>query len=198
MSTPRIDARRKLAQLAATRSGYFSAADALEAGYSYRAQADQTKRGNWERIQHGIYRLADAPAGDHDDLVRWSLWSHDQGVVSHDTALSVYRLGDANPAVVHLTVPKQFRKTSTGIRLHRATLDDSDVNQSAGFRITTPVRTIVDVAATTTDADVLNSAIDDALDQGLVTTRQLVHVAAAHGPTAELRIERALRTRDSK
>ena len=86
----RLDLRRRLIALAASQSGYFTAAQALAAGYSYAGQRYHAHRGNWLRVDRGIYRLPEWPATAHEDLVRWALWSRGRAVASHDTALSVY------------------------------------------------------------------------------------------------------------
>jgi predicted transcriptional regulator of viral defense system len=158
----RQDLRRRLSALAATQSGYFSASQALEIGYSYQAQKFHADHGNWLRVERGIFRLPEWPVAPHDDLVRWSLWARGRAVVSHDTALAVHGLGEANPADVHLTVPSNFRSTAPGIVLHRTALPQSDVWEHEGFRVTTPLRTLLDVAASNLDLDQLASALSDA------------------------------------
>ncbi len=193
MSRDRRDLHRQLAALAATQSGYFTAKQALEIGYSYQAQKYHADCGNWQRTDRGVYRLPEWPVGQHEDLVRWSLWSRCRAVVSHQTALAVYDLGDANPALVHLTVPRNFRASALGVRLHRAELSGEDVRQHSGFRITTPLRSLLDVAAADIDVDQLATAIGDALREGLMTGRQLSTRADSIGPRAALGIERALR-----
>lgn len=188
----RLDLRRRLVGIAATQSGFFTAAQALEAGYSYPAQKYNADRGSWVRVGHGLYRLPEWPIGPHDDLVRWSLWARGRGVVSHETALSVYELGDVNPARVHLTVPPNFRPTAPGVVLHKGVLDAEDVREQEGFRITTPLRSLLDVAAGDLELDLLVSAIQDAFDQGIVLTRHLLARADAFGARAALRVERSL------
>lgn len=188
----RLDLRRRLSAVAAQQSGYFTAAQALEAGYSYPAQKYNADRGSWLRIDRGLYRFPEWPVGPHDDLVRWFLWSRGKAVVSHETALSVYELGDVNPTRVHLTVPPNFRPTAHGVVLIRATLPPGDVRDYEGFRITTPVRTLLDVAAGILELDQLAGAVGDALDQGLTTAPALRRRADEFGPKAALRIERSL------
>ena len=41
----------------------------------------------------------------HDELARWVLWSGGVAVVSQETALHVYGIGEFESARVHLTVP---------------------------------------------------------------------------------------------
>src|ERR671931_639924 len=117
-----LDLRRALARVAREQGGYFSAAQALKVGYSYPSQRYHTGRGDWLRVDRGIYRLPDWPASQHEDLARWTLWSRGRGVVSHETALDVHELGDVMPARVDLTVPPGFRSRSPAVRLHVAAL----------------------------------------------------------------------------
>jgi predicted transcriptional regulator of viral defense system len=190
----RTDLRRRLLALAARQSGYFSAAQALEAGYSYPAQRYHAKRGNWLRVDRGIYRLPEWPTGPREDLVRWSLWSRGRALVSHETALSVHELGDVDPAQIHLTVPRNFRQKDHSVVLHRADeLPRRDVEEHDGFRVTTPLRSLLDVAAGELDLDQLTRAIEEALARGMTTRRALLERADEFGANAALRIERALR-----
>ncbi len=193
MPRDRQDLHRRLTGIAATQSGYFSAAQALKVGYSYQAQKYHADRGNWTRIDRGVFRLSHWPTGAHDDLVRWSLWSRGKGVISHETSLAVHDLGDVNPAIVDLTVPPRFRPRERGVRLHFGELPDSDVLQYEGFRITTPLRSLLDVAAGDLELDRLVAAVRDACARGPATRTALLQRADEFGPHAALRIERALR-----
>jgi predicted transcriptional regulator of viral defense system len=188
----RTDLRRRLLAIAARQSGYFTAAQALDAGYSYPAQGYHAKRGNWLRVDRGIYRLPEWPTGPRDDLVRWSLWSRGRAVVSHETALSVHELGDVDPARVHLTAPPNFRQKNAGVVIHRADLAPRDIQEHEGFRVTTPLRSLLDVAAVALDLDQLRQAIAEALARGMTTRRALLDRADEFGANAALRIERAL------
>jgi predicted transcriptional regulator of viral defense system len=188
----RTDLRRRLLSIAAGQSGYFTAAQALEAGYSYPAQGYHTKRGNWLRVNRGIYRLPEWPTGSREDLVRWSLWSRGRGVVSHETALSVHELGDVDPAHVHLTAPPNFRQRDPAVVIHRWELARRDVEEHDGFRVTTPLRSLLDVAAGQLDLDQLARAIGEALERGMTTRRALLDRADEFGSRAALRVERAL------
>jgi predicted transcriptional regulator of viral defense system len=190
----RQDLRRRLSALAAEQSGYFIASQALSVGYSYQAQKFHRDRGNWLRVDRGLFRLPEWPVGEHDNLVRWYLWSKGRAIVSNETALAVHNLGDANPAVVHLSVPANFRsRAPAGVRLHHAALPDGDIWQYEGFSLTTPLRTLLDVAAGTLDLDQLVDAVRLACEQTPGTRDELVSRVEELGPRAALRAERALR-----
>ena len=187
--------RARLWQRAAGQRGYFTAAQALADGYSYPLQHFHTQRGNWLRIDHGLYRFreyADLPAEDHDHLIRWALWSGGRAVVSHATALGVHDLGIANPAEIHLTVPRGFRKRDAAVVLHRAHLEPADIEEREGFKVTTPVRAIAESAADGLQQDSIDSAVADLLDRGGATRAQLLRAAQRAGKVAELAVERAL------
>lgn len=147
MRTDRRDLRRRLFALAAEQGGYFTAAQARTVGYSYQAQAHHVGAGNWQRVDRGLFRLTEWVPDLHDHLARWTLWSRGRGVVSHETALSVHELGEFESPAVHLTVPPGFTLRDSAIRLHFADLPDTDVTVRTGFRVTTPLRSLIDIAA---------------------------------------------------
>ena len=187
---------RKLFQVASDQGGYFSATQALQVGYAYSQHHFHIARGNWIRVDHGIFRLRDYPPGGREDLIHLSLWSHNrqgepQAVVSHHTALAVHELSDLMPAQIHLTVPSRFRKgPPRGCVLHKAALPEDDVEQRIGYSVTTPLRTLLDMADTPLSQEHLNKAVEDALERGLVRRRSLEK--APSSPMARQRLDQAL------
>lgn len=173
------DHENALYQTALPQGGYFTAKQAKAAGYSYRLQLYHAQRGHWFKIERGIYRLRNFPQSEREDLIRWSLWSVNrkglpQVTFSHETALAFHELGDFNPGRLHITVPVSFKKpVEGGCILHRADLPLTDIEDHGGFRITTPLRALVDVAETGAERGLLMEAIQDALDRGLVDRTQL-------------------------
>jgi len=190
--TDRRDLRRRLFNLASEQAGYFTAAQAKEVGYSYQAQAHHVAAGNWLRIERGLFRLAEWIPDVHDDLVRWSLWSRGRGVVSHETALAVHGIGEFESSRVHLTVPPDFTMKDDAVALHYADIDADDVQDRTGFRVTTPMRSLIDIAATAPDQDQLARAVADARRRGLFGIRSLRTRAESVDARAALYLERAL------
>jgi hypothetical protein len=188
----RVQLRRRLAEIAGSQAGYFTAAQALEAGYSYPAQRYHVHRGNWTQVDRAIFRVPEWPSAPNEHLVRWSLWSKGRAIISHETALSVHELGNVNPARVHLTVPERFRQSARGVVLHRGDVPESDVQEQEGYRITAPLPSLLDVATGDLEIDELAIAIDDGLRRGLVTPQMLRARADEFGSHAALRVERAL------
>ena len=120
------EAARQLAAVAGGQGGYFTAKQAREAGYGYPHLDYHVSTGSFERVDHGLYRLAGVPPSDHDDFVRLALWSRSrqddpQAVVSHESALVLHELSELLPRRIHLTVPRTFRKAAPkGCVLHKA------------------------------------------------------------------------------
>lgn len=184
MSGSTREAARLLLSRALEQAGYFTAKQARQVGYNYQHLQYHLSTGNFERIDHGLYRLTSLPTGEHDDLVRLSLWSRNQkdepqAVVSHDSALVLHDLTEILPDVVHLTVPPEFRKAPpAGCVLHKRILTAAEVEARAGFRVTTPLRTLVDVVAGGTSQEQLDKAVAEALRRGLVRRGKLLEAVA--------------------
>lgn len=173
------ETERRLLTIASGQGGYFTAAQALSVGYTYRQQHFHRERGNWLPIDRGLFRLRDYPSSSYEDLIRWAFWSRDrrgriQAVVSHESALAFHELGDVMPAKLHLTVPKGFRKRPPGAgALHYAALATPDIEHHEGFLVTTPLRAIKDVAESTLSPEHLIKALQEALSRGLIRRKQL-------------------------
>jgi predicted transcriptional regulator of viral defense system len=193
------EAARSLRAAAQDQGGYFTAKQARRSGYGYPHLEYHVSTGAFERVEHGLYRLADFPVAEDDDLIRLSLWSRNradepQAVVSHESALVLHELAELLPDEVHLTVPPGFRKEPPqGCILHKAVLLPAEVEERIGFRVTNPLRTLLDIAAGTTSQEQLEKAVAEALDRGLVRRNKLVEVIR-NTPGMD-RLERALRVR---
>ena len=164
-----------LFQVAESQRGYFTSADAKRLGYDYPHQHFHVKQGNWIRVDHGIYRLKKFPAAEHEDLMRWWLWSRKKGVISHETAAALYELGDLLPAKIHLCVPSDFRKKPTkNVVLHKADLRESEIEKRDGLPVTTALRTILDLARSHLDNERLSAVTSDAIQRGLLSRNDLL------------------------
>ncbi len=192
MPSDRRDLRRRLFATAAEHGGYFSAAQARRLGYSYQAQAHHVAAGNWARVDRGLFRLVDWVSELHDDLALWTLLSGGRGVVSHESAAAVHAIGEVESGMVHLTVPPGFSRTTRGVVLHPAVLVEDDSEQRTGFRVTTPARTIIDVAAAGADEDHIARMLADAIESGAVEPEGIGVRAEVVDVRAALTIERAL------
>lgn len=193
------ESARMLAAVANGQGGYFTTKQAIEAGYGYKHLDYHETAGNFERVEHGLYRLPTVPPSEHDDLIRLSLWSRNQkdlpqAVVSHESALVLHDLTELLPNQTHLTVPRSFRKPAPkGCVLHKAELAPEDIEERVGFRVTTALRTLLDAATSGVSQEQLDKAVRDALTRGLVR-RKILDAALRQFEHAE-RFARALGTK---
>jgi hypothetical protein len=184
--------REALVAVAARQHGYFTAHQALLAGYAYPRQHYHVHAGDWERVARGIFRLHDYPLPEREDLIVLALMSHDrsgqpQAVFSHETALALHDLGDVNPARLHLTVPPGFRRhLPPGIVIHRGLIPPAEWEEREGYRATTPLRTLTDIAESPTSWPALEPAVRDALRAGMVRRRQLLEAGLPEDAQARM------------
>ncbi|MGH2515554.1 MAG: type IV toxin-antitoxin system AbiEi family antitoxin domain-containing protein [Ktedonobacterales bacterium] len=196
------DKREALTAIASHQGGHFTAHQALLAGYTYPRHHYHVHSDNWERVARGIFRLRDYPLPEREDLIVLSLMSHDhagqpQAVFSHETALALHDLSDANPARIHLTVPPGFRRQlPSGIVIHRGIVSPEEWEERDGYRVTTPLRTLTDIAASPTSWPYLEQAVRDALRRGMVRRRQLL--AANLSEDAHIRLVAAVDASEQK
>jgi predicted transcriptional regulator of viral defense system len=200
MAQSHREASRQLFEIAEQQQGFFTTKQAKAAGFAENTHPYHVQVGNWIREHRGIYRLALFPSADRPDLVLWALWSRNrneevEGVYSHHTALSLYDLSDLNPAKLHMTVPRHFRRNSeipSILVLHYADLLESDVTAAQGFKFTRPLRTIVDlIDAGTVEHRFIRQAVRQAVNRGLIT-RQQIRNMRMNEPARKI-VEEALR-----
>ena len=164
--------RSALFGIAEPRNGWFRAAEAIEAGVARQQLARFAASGVLQRSAHGVYRLCDFPATPFEDVIEACLRAGPDAAASHGTALAVHGLGDAMPAVVHLTVPRRIRKHPAGVVLHQAEVPRRDVTVRAGVPVTTVERTIRDLASDGESADTIVSLLAEAERIGVVSHRR--------------------------
>ena len=197
MHERRSERERVLYQTALTRGGLFRLDEAEALGFSRRVAAYRVERGEWERVGRGIYRLVFAPRSPDEDLVRIALWAHNPwGPVafSHETALLIHDLSDLVPDRHHLTVPRRFdRKPPTGVSLHRSDLAPDDLEERTGYLVTSPLRTLLDIARSPRIApEHLEVALAQVLERGLVRMSRLEEAAKGLPAAARKRLAKAL------
>ena len=175
-----------LFEVAAAQDGLFTTRQAAEAGCSPQLLAHHLGAGRILRVRRGVYRLAHFPAGDYEDLTVVWLWSEQEGVFSHQTALALHDLSDVLPAQVHLTLPRAWRKRRLRVPdevvLHYGDVPDSERHWFGPVPATAPLRTLEDCADEHLPPELLRGAARDALERGLVPREDLTAVEAALAP----------------
>ena len=125
------------------------------------------RRGAWERLHSGIYRLAATPRSPLQLLFGACLGAGERAVASHRSAAWLWDLVDRAAAVPEISVPAGRSARLDNVAVHRS----SDIGAARtrvlkGIPTTDPLRTLVDFAATACP-DELTTAVDRALARRL-------------------------------
>lgn len=187
----------RLFHTASEQGGYFTAAQAQAAGYSWALLAHHSKSGRFIRVRRGLYRIREYPSSPRENVVAAQLAAGaDVALVSHESALDILGLSDVVPEVVHLTVPRsrRYRPTSAGVAVHTTTrpISGDEVVVRDGIRVSAPARAIVDAADAGTAPEQILAAIAQALDRGMTTESQLLHAARERGGRVKRLVARAI------
>ncbi|WP_024794170.1 type IV toxin-antitoxin system AbiEi family antitoxin domain-containing protein [Tomitella biformata] len=149
--------------------------------------------GYLERLHHGIYRLARFPHDEHQNervawlaldpaRVMWERLDEDvpTGVLSHRTAAHLHQLGDLDADVVEITALRRHRLSIPDVAIYRGPLARDNWQVIDGLPVTTPVRTIADLAAAGTDSGHLAAVVRDTLARDLATIEDTTAALAPH------------------
>jgi predicted transcriptional regulator of viral defense system len=184
----RHDRRPSLDQLfgvAVGQAGYFTAAQAKEAGYSLQLLQHHLRHGSLERAGRGIFRFVRFPATDESDFVVPWLWSGRRGVVSHESALQLHDLADALPERVHLSLPKEDARRRLQIPaafvVAYADVPPGEVIWRGAVPVTSPLRTLRDCLDAHVTPEWVQQAIDRGLRRGLFTRADLIALSLPPG-----------------
>lgn len=166
----------ELIAIAEDNDGLVTSKQARDAGIFDSVLVRLAQRGRLERTARGVYRITHYPQSKFSQYKEALLWAEaSQGpklaALSHETAFVIYGISDANPAQVHITVPKSTRLRRAGpawIAVHRNDLPPTDITIHEGLSITTIERTVEDVLRLTGRADLVREAIRDARRAGLI------------------------------
>lgn len=135
-----------LAEIAADNYGYITTVQAKAAGINPDRLLELARRGQIERRGTALYRVPLIPPSPLDPYREATLWPRGrEAVISHETALDLYELGDVNPAKINITVPRAHRprrKVPAQYRLHREDLRGDEVTLYEGIPIVTAGKAI--------------------------------------------------------
>ena len=161
----------RLAATAIAQAGAFTRAQATAAGFSA-AQIERRIRADaWVRVLPRVYRQAATPPSPA--LRYWAavLWAGPGCALSHASAATIWRIPGAAIGAPEIVVHEARAPRAAGVVVHRvAYLGDPDVVRVRRLPVTSPARTIVDLAGVLGDRD-LAVALTSVTSRRLVTVR---------------------------
>jgi very-short-patch-repair endonuclease len=159
-------------RLAARQHGVFSRAQALAHGMSARQIHRRVSQGRWDSPLPTVFRIVGS--GDaRQRAMAAALWAGDLALVSHGTAGSLWGVEGVRGAKTELWVPARRNPRSELVVVHRGErLDRADRTMLGPIPITTPIRTLIDVAGRLED-DRLLAAMESVFRRGLGTPERL-------------------------
>lgn len=162
----------RLFDFAVGQEGHFTTQQAALAGYSPQLLLKYLKNGRVTRVRRGIYRIVHFPASEHEDLAAVWLWSDQEGVFSHETALMLHELSDALPRRVHLTLPsawsrRRFR-VPKGVVLHHGDVGKNERVSIGAIPVTNARRTLLDCVEAHVSPELIAAAVQQARKRGLI------------------------------
>ncbi len=179
--------KSRLHEIADPQHGYFTAVQAERVGYTDNNHGYHVEKQHWLRISAGLFRLPGYPDSMAAEFTKWCLWSRNQkdqpqGIISHQSALTHFGLGEYQPEAIHLTVPAKFQKAVTEpVVIHRASLNLSEIEPQAGFMVTRLTKTLEDLRPELETRGTWRATAETALRSGLLSPEEGRRFAA--GPS---------------
>lgn len=192
-------AQQALADLAVHQHGVFGTRQLTAAGIDGWHVSQLVRRGSVERLAPQVYRMAGVPPSWRGDL---SAGLHALGpgsLVSHRAAAQLHQFDEFRYDDLEFTVRRRRR----GAFFLEATIHTSlvlqpvDVDVIDGLRVTSPVRTVIDLAGVRISDRRLEAAVDTVVRRRLATLEDIADRLAAlrgKGRRGVRRLERVLVT----
>jgi very-short-patch-repair endonuclease/predicted transcriptional regulator of viral defense system len=163
----------QIAARAAKQHGVFTTRDALDAGLTKDAIKHRLRTRRWRALHRGVYAVSGAPATKEQRIIAAVLSFGPSAMAGGLTAASLYKLVEKLAETICVVLPTgQHRRARKGVATIQASLARSDRRTACGIPVTSPNRTIVDIAAVL-GRDALAAAFDEAVLRGLTTVGSL-------------------------
>lgn len=128
--------------------GVITLDQARAAGLSARVIQRRLKSGDWVRCSRGVYFVNDRPFSDAA-RIRAAVWGYGASAAASGlTAAWWHALTRFAPEIAEVTVPRDSHgRRHTDTRVRRRSLDECDIVERRGLRVTSLPLTVVEAAA---------------------------------------------------
>ena len=155
----------RTAGIAARQHGVVSRRQLVDAGLVARSIAHRVETGRLIRLHRGVYAVGHRPPSPHARMIAAVLACGPGAVLSHRSAAALWGLARWDRPV---EVTARNARRHAGILVHRSrTLTRADVTRHYGIPVTSPARTLADLARVL-DPPSLTRAVNDARLRHLV------------------------------
>ncbi|QLY32236.1 hypothetical protein [Nocardia huaxiensis] len=180
-----------LQELAGRHAGYFTTRMVLRTGCEGRIR-DGLRDGTVLRAGVGLLRLGDWPDGPLDEYAMWSAWFDGAAAVSHHSAAELHGLGRLRPRFVHMSARVGRFPLSPRLVVLRRAFARVDVESAGTFLVTTPLRTVLDLAEAGISQTALDEVVADAVAIHRCARSEIRSASASLPPPTAARLHRAL------
>jgi hypothetical protein len=178
-SSPKFDTDRRIAALAARQHGVVSRRQLRALGVDDSAVAYRVRVGRLHRLHVGVYAVGHVAVGRRGRWLAAVLACGDGAVLSHAAAGALWGLRPSAAARIDVTVATAAGRNDPTLRPHRSALPAGETTALHGIPVTTPARTILDLAATLQRRP-LERLLDTAENTRLTDVAILDALARAH------------------
>ena len=169
----------RLASLAGWRRGIVTGAELAAAGLNADAISHRVGKARLQRVHRGVYLVGPGRLDLEQREIAAVLAYGEATALGLESAAQRWKLPVPRPAEIHLITPAP-RRPRDGVRPHHLpSLARHDVRQHRGLAITSPARTVLDLAPRL-DAAQLERAIAETLGTKLARARELQRALADH------------------
>jgi hypothetical protein len=166
---------QSIGRLAGRQRGYVTRGQLLELGLGAGAIKYRVVKGSLLAVHTGVYAVGHEPASAVDRAYAALLASGPGALLSHASAAALWGIFERWREPFEVTVPTGRRRT--GIAVHRAHVDRKDIRRHLGIRVTSPARTVFDIAPRLTDK-ALTRAVNELRIQRLIKLDHLADLVA--------------------
>jgi very-short-patch-repair endonuclease/predicted transcriptional regulator of viral defense system len=171
---------RTAAELAARQHGVVARRQLVALGITDTAIAYRVRTARLHRLHQGVYAVGHPVLSRHGRWMAATLACGPHAALSHTSAAALWELRPSAATKIDVTVTTAGGRARAGLRIHRVpSLRDQEVTHHTGIPVTTPERTLLDLAATLAPRQI-ERALDQAEIHRLLDIRLVDDLARTH------------------
>ena len=161
-----------MARLAARQYGHVKYAQLVGLGFTRSEIATRIKQGRLIPVFRGVYAVGHPRPEGIARAAAAVLACGDEAVLSYFSAAALWGMGTKWPRIPEITVPARRRPSGVRVHVHPA-LESQDIRRHRAIRVTSPARTLLDIAPKLTKPQLARAVNEARLNAGL----RLPHLA---------------------